>query len=48
MPDIMDVKDIAFPNLGIYFEGLPRSFTIFGFEIAFYGLILGLVLYLAF
>ena len=42
MPDIMDVKDIAFPNLGIYFEGLPRSFTIFGFEIAFYGLIIGI------
>ncbi|MBQ6814576.1 MAG: prolipoprotein diacylglyceryl transferase [Lachnospiraceae bacterium] len=33
---------ISFPNLGIEFYDLPNSFTIFGFKIAFYGLIIGL------
>ena len=28
--------------LGIYLENVPRSFTVFGFEIAFYGLIIGI------
>lgn len=37
----MGVKDIAFPHLGIYLENLPKSFSIFGFEIAFYGMIIG-------
>lgn len=41
MPDTMGVKDIAFPHLGIYLENLPKSFSIFGFEIAFYGMIIG-------
>ncbi|MBQ7934277.1 MAG: prolipoprotein diacylglyceryl transferase [Lachnospiraceae bacterium] len=34
--------DIAFPNLGIYFENVPRFFEVFGFKIAFYGLIIGI------
>ncbi len=38
----MNAGDIAFPNLGIYLHDVPRSFSIFGFEIAFYGLIIGL------
>lgn len=38
----MNAGDIAFPHLGIYLENVPRSFSIFGFEIAFYGLIIGL------
>lgn len=42
MPDIMDVKDIAFPHLGIYLENIPRKFSVFGFDIAFYGLIIGI------
>lgn len=42
MPDMMNAKDIAFPHLGIYIENLPKSFSIFGFEIAFYGLIIGI------
>ena len=42
MPDIMGAKDIAFPHLGIYLENLPKSFSIFGFEIAYYGLIIGI------
>ena len=28
--------------LGIYLENVPRSFSVFGFEIAFYGLIIGI------
>lgn len=38
----MNTGDIAFPNLGIYLENVPRYFTVFGFEIAFYGLIIGI------
>lgn len=33
---------IRFPNLGIVIEHLRSSVTIFGFEIAFYGIIIGL------
>lgn len=39
---MMDVADIAFPHLGIYLENIPRSFSIFGFKIAFYGVIIGI------
>lgn len=42
MPDIMGARDIAFPHLGIYIENLPKSFSVFGIEIAFYGLIIGI------
>ena len=42
MQDIMDVADIAFPHLGIYLRNVPRRFSIFGFSIAFYGVIIGL------
>lgn len=38
----MNAKDIAFPHLGIYLENVPKSFSVFGFEIAFYGVIIGL------
>lgn len=38
----MNAGDIAFPNLGIYLSDVPKSFSIFGFEIALYGLIIGL------
>ena len=38
----MNINDIAFPNLGIYLKDVPRSFSVFGFEIAFYGLIIGI------
>ncbi|MCI8926539.1 MAG: prolipoprotein diacylglyceryl transferase [Lachnospiraceae bacterium] len=34
--------DIAFPNLGIYLRNMPKSFTVFGFEIALYGVIIGI------
>lgn len=38
----MNTMDIAFPNLGIYLENVPRFFEVFGFKIAFYGLIIGI------
>lgn len=42
----MNAGDIAFPNLGIYLKDVPRSFSVFGFEIAYYGLIIGIGLML--
>ena len=38
----MGINDIAFPHLGIYLENVPKSFSVFGFEIALYGLIIGI------
>lgn len=32
---------ISFPNLGIYLENVGKSIEVFGFEIAFYGIIIG-------
>ena len=40
MQDIMDNMDIAFPNLGIYLRTVPKSFSIFDFRIALYGVII--------
>ncbi|MCR4706230.1 MAG: prolipoprotein diacylglyceryl transferase [Lachnospiraceae bacterium] len=42
MQEMMNQGDIAFPHLGIYISDLPKSFTIFGFTVAFYGCIIGL------
>ncbi len=36
----MNPMDIAFPNLGIYLENVPKKFTVFGFDIALYGCII--------
>ena len=36
----MNAADIAFPHLGIYLENVPKSFSIGGLNIAYYGLIL--------
>ena len=36
----MSVKDIGFPNLGILLENVPKSFDIFGFELAMYGIVI--------
>lgn len=44
----MGDTDISFPNLGIYLKDVPKSFSIFGFEIALYGLIIGIGVILAF
>jgi len=38
----MNAGDIAFPNLGIYLKNVPKSFDIFGFEIALYGVFIGI------
>lgn len=37
----MNAGDIAFPHLGIYLNNVPKSFSVFGFRIAFYGVIIG-------
>lgn len=42
MIETMNSTDIAFPNLGIYLENVPKSFSVFGIDIAFYGLIIGI------
>ena len=48
MPDWMGDGDVAFPFLGLYFHNMPSSITIFGFRIAFYGIIIGIGVLLAF
>lgn len=42
MPDTMGAKDIAFPHLGLYLENIPKSFSVFGFEIALYGVVISI------
>lgn len=34
--------DLSFVNLGITIQHLPNSITVFGFRIAYYGIIIGL------
>lgn len=36
------IPDIAFPNLGIYLENVSNGIYVFGFRIAFYGMIIAL------
>ena len=38
----MTVNDIAFPHLGIYLNNMPKGFSVFGFWIALYGVIIGI------
>ncbi len=38
----MNTGDIAFPHLRIYLENVPKTFSVFGFPVAFYGLIIGI------
>lgn len=40
MTELMGKMDIAFPHLSIYIENLPKKITIFGFDLAFYGMII--------
>ena len=35
-------RSISFPNLGIHLENVGQSICVFGFEIAYYGMIIGL------
>lgn len=37
----MNSGDISFPNLGLYLKDVPTSISVFGIEIAFYGLFIG-------
>lgn len=48
MADVMGKMDIAFPNLHIYLSNVPKSISVFGFEIAFYGMIIALGVLLGF
>lgn len=47
MPDWMGDGSIGFPGLGIYLENVPKNFSIFGFTIAYYGLIIGIGMMIA-
>lgn len=47
MPDWMGDGSIAFPNLGIYLENVPKNFTVFGYTIALYGVIIGIGMFVA-
>ncbi len=38
----MNTMDIAFPHLGIFLEDVPKNFTVFGFTIALYGVVIAL------
>lgn len=40
MNEIMDAWDIAFPHLNIYLHNVPKNFTVFGFSIALYGVVI--------
>ena len=40
--------DISFPNLGIYLEHVGKSVSVFGFEIAYYGMIIGAAILIGF
>ena len=40
--------DISFPNLGIYLEEVGKNISIFGFDIAYYGIIIGVAILLGF
>lgn len=39
---MMEAMDIVFPNLGIYLHNMPKGFSIFGFEITLYGVLIGI------
>jgi len=41
-------NSINFPNLGIYLNNVPQFFSIFGFRIALYGMIIGVGIFLGF
>jgi len=36
----MNVSDISFPNLGIYLQNVSVNFSVFGFSVAFYGVMI--------
>ena len=38
----MSETAIAFPHLGIYLDNVPKSFSVFGFTIALYGVVIAI------
>ncbi|MCR5033156.1 MAG: prolipoprotein diacylglyceryl transferase [Lachnospiraceae bacterium] len=42
MKEMMGTTDIAFPHLGIYLENVGKNISVFGFTIAYYGIIIAL------
>ncbi len=38
----MNAADVAFPHLGIFIDELPKKFSLFGIDIAFYGVIISI------
>ena len=40
MPDIMGAADIAFPHLNLYLRNVPKQFTVFGYTITLYAIII--------
>ena len=38
----MNTADVAFPNIGIYIDYLPKNFSVFGLTIAYYGVIIAI------
>ena len=40
--------DISFPNIGIYLDHVGKSISVFGFEIAYYGIIIGSAILIGF
>ncbi len=41
----MSQWEISFPNLGLHFPYVPKGFTVFGLEIAMYGLVIALAMF---
>lgn len=48
MNELMQAGDIAFPKLGIYLSNVPKNFTVFGYTIALYGVIIAIGIFLGF
>ncbi len=46
MQSIMNSTDIAFPHLGIYLKDVPDGFYIGSFRVAYYGVIIGIGIFL--
>ena len=40
--------DISFPNIGIHLDHVGKSISVFGFEIAYYGMIIGCAILIGF
>lgn len=40
----MNITDIDFPNMGLHLANVPKTFSIFGFNIAMYGIIIAIAM----